>query len=807
LALDNWSLEVDNPDYSKKLQGGDAMTDLEVAVIPAKPKVVVLGDIAWQYILTPSKQEKNQFVRHTDWIGAPLIQKMITNAINEKDSPISDDGKKSVSSESAAANPDTDFIAAPSYGNLEKDRASAIQASAVFIADLGYFPKASGGSKKDQEKNQVLRLARDVRTQTEKKEDSGSTATTDSNYSFEKALSGWISSANADQQTLAVIYDRDLDLRKPAALTGLKAFLNDLKSGDSVVIAIEGNITDEHMKDIDKSLGEDVVITVLVPADSLRKWGLPIVEYGSTEQAVRDIVAHLDKPPLNFIKKKNRHLVVVFRETAALHLRMNCDPDCLTVTGSVHYCPNWDRMAQGNPKRYGFMPGKLWIMLAAVVKQIHTDWDSLTSLKDLSPAIRLGVAAFNLYSQDGFGETNPFASIENALGTEVIRKLKKYTVDEKEFLLSSLKFDGTIADIGKTWRRIDSASCGFEPYSDDKLRKVVKQGVNAAFRIIDPSNPKGECGGATEAGKPWFPGYAIACPYLEFGDYKTVDDKEIASFLDLARVINKYLEDAQWDKPLSIAVFGPPGSGKSFAVKQILKALSPDGSDPAPLTFNMAQFSMVEQLTDAFHLVQDRALSGGGVPLVIFDEFDSDFDGSPMGWLKYFLAPMQDGLFRGQAQDYRVGRAIFLFSGGTAERFSDFQDKLKHDDEKRKQVKLSDFLSRLRGHLDVQSLNEREGDDESERRLIKIKRALFLRSLLMAWAKPILKPAEKPNEMVASIQDEVIDLFLNKWNYKHGVRSMEAVIQTSRWINGEYVLASLPAKTLLASHVVERQAS
>lgn len=783
----------------------------------AKPKVVVLGDIAWQYILTPSKQEKNQFVRNTDWIGAPLIQKMITNAIKAKylaKSSSSTHTESHSGNGSATSDSFANFAAKPNYQVLEKKRAAAIQASAVFIADLDYFPKASGGSTKDQEKNRVLRLARDVRTQT--KENGGTSDETQSSFSFATSLNKWIEQVGSNGKTLAVIYDRDLDLRKPAAFEHLKKFLKGLKDGDSVVIAIEGNLKNANLsnenagvpnaafEDIVNSIRDDVVTTVLIPADSLRKWGLPIVEYGSTEQAVRDVVAHLDKAPLNFIKKNNRHLVVVFRETAALHLRMNCDPDCQTVTGSVHYCPNWDRLAQGNPKKYGFMPGKLWIMLAAVVKQIHTDWDSLTSLKDLSPAVRLGVAAFNLYAKDGFDVANPFGSIENALGTEAINKLRNDTIEEKELLLSSLKFDGTIADIAKTWRRIDSGSCGFEPHDDAKLLDVVTKGVNAAFRIIDPLKPKGERDGANETGKHWFPGYVIACPYLEFGDYKTVDDKEIASFLDLARIINKYLEDAEWDKPLSIAVFGPPGSGKSFAVKQILKALSPDGSDPAPLTFNLAQFSMVEQLTDAFHLVQDRALSGGGVPLVIFDEFDSDFDGSPMGWLKYFLAPMQDGLFRGQAQDYRVGRAIFLFSGGTAERFADFQDKLINDDDKRKQVKLNDFLSRLRGHLDVQSLNEREGDDEPEKRLIKIKRALFLRSLLMSWAKPILKPAEKPNEMVASIQPEVIDLFLNKWDYKHGVRSMEAIIQTSRWINGEYVLASLPAKALLASHVVER---
>ncbi len=31
------------------------------------------------------------------------------------------------------------------------------------------------------------------------------------------------------------------------------------------------------------------------------------------------------------------------------------------------------------------------------------------------------------------------------------------------------------------------------------------------------------------------------------------------------------------------------------------------------------------------------------IPLVFWDEFDTSLDGRPLGWLRYFLAPMQDG--------------------------------------------------------------------------------------------------------------------------------------------------------------------
>ncbi len=730
------------------------------------PEIVVLGDFAWQIILTPSSEEKNRFDRRADWVGAPLIQKMIKNAI-----------------------PASELLS--NYATLNTDRAKVIKASTVFIAELAYFPKASGGSKQDQ----VLRLARDIRANADSEQD---TEPADQ-FDFKAQLANWIPVAPSPPgPKLAVIYDRGIDRR--GALGPLKDFLGGLCANDSVVLAIEDDLNDDRLNELVDSINKKCTrTTVLITADSLRKYGLPIVEYGSIEQAVRDVVGHLDNAPLNFLSAKGRHLVVVFRETAALHLHRTPDVDCPTVTGATHYCPNWDRSAQGDPKRYGFMPGKLWIMLAAVVKKIYTDWDDHDKRKDLGPAIRLGVAAFNLYSKNGFKAGNPFKSIEEALGAKALAELKKEIgkKNAKELLLSSLEFEGTRADIASNWRRIDSTSCGFEPYSDAKLRQIVTKGVNAAFRNGNSPPP------VKPAGYPWFPYYAITCPYLEFGDIKTVDDREIASFLDLARIIYKYMDYAEWDKPLSIAVFGPPGSGKSFAVKQILKAVSPGSANREPLTFNLAQFSVVDQLTDAFHLVQDRVLSSGDVPLVIFDEFDSDFGGAPLGWLKYFLAPMQDGKFRGQAQDYRVGRAIFLFSGGTASRFSQFQEMLHNDPEKRKQVKINDFLSRLRGHLDILSINPCEEDDESKKRLVKIRRAMLLRMLLMQHAKPILRPAVSPAaESEASIQVEVIDYFLHKWDYLHGVRSMEAVIQTSRWIDGQFVLASLPAEALLASHVV-----
>ena len=146
---------------------------------------------------------------------------------------------------------------------------------------------------------------------------------------------------------------------------------------------------------------------------------------------------------------------------------------------------------------------------------------------------------------------------------------------------------------------------------------------------------------------------------------------------------------------MSLAIFGPPGTGKSFIVREILKAARSSaaraGSGDA-LVYNLAQFTKPENLTTAFHQAQDRALSEE-VPLIFFDEFDANLD-LPYGWLKYFLAPMEDGKFKGADTEgsYSVGRAIFIFAGGTAETFDKFKAKVTEE----KNAKGLDFISRLR---------------------------------------------------------------------------------------------------------------
>jgi hypothetical protein len=81
-----------------------------------------------------------------------------------------------------------------------------------------------------------------------------------------------------------------------------------------------------------------------------------------------------------------------------------------------------------------------------------------------------------------------------------------------------------------------------------------------------------------------------------------------------------------------------------------------------------------------------------------------------------------------------------------------------------------------------------------------LRRAMILRSLLEIHAKPIFTILEKGKEDRANVHSEVIRKFLYATKYEHGVRSMEAIIQASVWIDNQFLPASLPSDSQAKSH-------
>ena len=155
-------------------------------------------------------------------------------------------------------------------------------------------------------------------------------------------------------------------------------------------------------------------------------------------------------------------------------------------------------------------------------------------------------------------------------------------------------------------------------------------------------------------------------PLGKFGKLLTVDRREIESLRAIRLLVDEYWNGSPKSRPLNIAVFGAPGAGKSFGIEQVAISILPNTIEK--ITFNLSQLSSPDALIGAFHQVRDIGLAGK-LPLVFWDEFDTTLGGrdGELGWLRYFLAPMQDGKFQHGQVTHPIGPAVFVFAGSTAE--------------------------------------------------------------------------------------------------------------------------------------------
>lgn len=284
-------------------------------------------------------------------------------------------------------------------------------------------------------------------------------------------------------------------------------------------------------------------------------------------------------------------------------------------------------------------------------------------------------------------------------------------------------------------------------------------------------------------------------PVCRYRDLSTVDLDEIENYHAIKTLMGEYiyaydhpLQPGKSPKPISVAVFGPPGSGKSFGVKQIAKSLERFRIS----SLNLSQYRSSAELFAAL----DAALvyESNSIPLIFFDEFDSELDGVSRGWLKYFLAPMQDGEYTLDGRTLPIPGAVFVFAGGTAPSFPEF---LPNDEESTvafQRVKGPDFVSRLKGILNIKGPNPTSVTD---RRHI-IRRALLLRNLFEGQAQNFYN-AETGR---VNISRRLLRALLRVSEFRHGSRSMEFIIGMSRKAGiSRYTPSCLPLAEQLDIHL------
>jgi hypothetical protein len=483
-------------------------------------------------------------------------------------------------------------------------------------------------------------------------------------------------------------------------------------------------------------------LTVLTSSDELRKAGAQVGYPLSWEQLTEEIVAAVGAEPL----ARARRVVVIVGAAGAVLLER--DGDNVLVFDPRSQEGDWGKRHPGIGAGYGRC------LDAAIALQLSGGGEAA-----LVEAVKRGLAAARASHVAGFH----IDADRDAPGSP-------FPLDE---VAAALLHGGA-----------EFASIVYRP---DKGGSILAQG-HAGMSLAEVA------AAAAVRGVTSLP---HGIPVETVGDWSSVDRAEIENLRSVRNILDEYVQQGLRGGPVSgplpIAVFGPPGAGKTFAVRQMATVLLPGRI--ARLEYDLSQLQSDAELRAAFHEIRDVALAGD-LALVFWDEFDTPLGGQPLGWLRHFLAPMADGRFREGAGFHPLGRAIFVFAGGTSPSFEAF---VRFGDERlERSAKKPDFISRLRGYVNVTGPNRLDDDDVAW----PLRRALMLRSLVTARAPQMLRPDSLTGEPRLHIDDGLLRAFLLVGEYIHGARSMEAIVQMSSLAGKpRYERSSLPAAQQLAVHV------
>lgn len=222
------------------------------------------------------------------------------------------------------------------------------------------------------------------------------------------------------------------------------------------------------------------------------------------------------------------------------------------------------------------------------------------------------------------------------------------------------------------------------------------------------------------------------------------------------KALRRLVDEVKWSapakpdkgvRPVSVAVFGPPGCGKSTAVEKIL------GGKKAH-TFNLTQIRGPWALADA---LLKKIKDAKDVSYVFFDEFDAPLAGARWGWLPWLLAPMEDGVvYDADGTPNPIGSAVFFFAGGTAESLAAFSGAT--DPAAFRAAKGPDFVSRLSDFYDIAGPNVADGRERLARRAGALHRVY------------------KPRSAAGGLHDDLLRAMLQAGRYRHGARSINTVV-------------------------------
>jgi hypothetical protein len=507
-------------------------------------------------------------------------------------------------------------------------------------------------------------------------------------------------------------------------------------------------------------------LILVATVEDLRLSEVQISRELSWERTAQDVFWELVHNPCINSLSHCAHIVISFGPAGAILVSRRENSSGIAFDCSLFFDPKViEGMWEQNYK--GGMIGYTTCLTVGLARQLMLSPDN----PDIPSGILSGLAALRTLHQEGYGERGapasqarlafPISKIVNALASPD----KQFSVTRVQDPMRFINQKGDSAEkplIEGYWTILQDR---YKTTLENVASRVVLEGPEAAL---------------------------LEVPWGQFGNLLTVDRHEIESFRSIRNLVFEYCKITQQKRPLSIAVFGSPGSGKSFGIIEIANNLLPGQIEVRE--FNLSQFDSAENLISALHQVRDTGL-GGKIPLVFWDEFDTALEGKPLGWLRYFLAPMQDGRFQEGQISHPIGRAIFVFAGGTASSMAEFNQGMN---ETFRSAKGPDFVSRLKGFINILGPNPVKvgGPDP----YFILRRAILLFSILKR-SNPQLFSRQEGREIL-NIDPGVLRAMLRIDEYTHGARSIESIIAMSQ-LTGKtaFKRSSLPPEPQLDLHV------
>ena len=259
------------------------------------------------------------------------------------------------------------------------------------------------------------------------------------------------------------------------------------------------------------------------------------------------------------------------------------------------------------------------------------------------------------------------------------------------------------------------------------------------------------------------------CPLRKFGKMQSIDRIEIEGLGAIVDTMHERLTSAV-AFPTCIGVLGPVGSGKKFVASNLAETVGENWSITR-LDYN-ARAMQAEDIVNLCNTIRDN-VAVDCLTVVTFENFEAllQKNSTPGTLLDEFVALMRYGEFKEGGQRRLVGKCILIFMvNQEPPRLESTPTPTKTEFNLSRAVDDSPLLDNLHGVVGLLGPNQSSPQDKH----FPVRRALMLRQLL----KNRLPQLEVNGTM--NIDPAVLHALLFVPQYKHGLRSLEKIVSTSR---------------------------